>query len=234
MVNATLNPFKWCVWGHSASTGLLHVYLVWYFKILSSPYLQPWVIQTQLKEEVSLYGKETTRHGWRPTGIKTDTHPHTDTYSNLNTILHIKCYSVFQVGVGDPANKKSITIRGLNCNFQAFHEKNDGTSRSSLNKRRPPPLTISIYSSYVISESILRVCDCQRGGGECPLVNWSRMAVSSSQMEVKVKNKMLKWVAEYTSPSKVCVWETLKEDINTTISTILLKSRLWQPINDIY
>lgn len=55
-------------------TGLFHVYLVWYFKILSSPYLQSWVIQTQLKEEVSLYSKETTRHGWRPTRIETDKH----------------------------------------------------------------------------------------------------------------------------------------------------------------
>lgn len=43
------------------------VYLVWDLKVLTSPYLQPRVIQAQLKEEVSLNCKETTGHGWRPT-----------------------------------------------------------------------------------------------------------------------------------------------------------------------
>lgn len=170
MVNATLNPFKWCVWGHSASLCTNR----------TTPCLPCMIFQNSLlpisaalghtdpaqRRSLSLWQRD--HPPWLETYRYKDrhTHPHTDTYSNLNTILHIKCYSVFQVGVGDPANKKSITIRGLNCNFQAFHEKNDGTSRPSLNKRRPPPLTISIYSSYVISENLLHVCDCQRGGGE--------------------------------------------------------------------
>lgn len=52
-------------------TTFIHVYLVWDLKVFSSPYLQPRVIQAQLKEEVSFNGKETTGHSWRPTHIQT-------------------------------------------------------------------------------------------------------------------------------------------------------------------
>lgn len=47
------------------------VYLVRYLKVLASPYLQSRVVQSQLKEKVSLYSKETSCHGRRPAGTKT-------------------------------------------------------------------------------------------------------------------------------------------------------------------